>query len=83
MYKLGEVMNTEPITIEAVVHAPIAKVWQYWNDPVHIVQWAFASEDWEAQASQNDLRVGGKFSTIMAAKDKSASFEFAGEYKSC
>jgi uncharacterized protein YndB with AHSA1/START domain len=72
--------SLEPITIEAVINAPMAKVWEYWNAPEHIVQWAFASEDWEAPASSNDLRVGGKFTTTMAAKDKSASFEFEGTY---
>ena len=28
--------------------------------------------------AENDLRVGGTFKTIMAAKDKSSSFDFAG-----
>jgi uncharacterized protein YndB with AHSA1/START domain len=69
-----------PITVQTVVKAPISKVWQYWNQPEHITKWAFASDDWEAPAAENDLRVGGKFSTTMAAKDKSASFDFAGVY---
>lgn len=68
------------ITIEAVIHAPIEKVWDFWNKPEHIMKWAFASDDWEAPAATNDLRTGGKFSTTMAAKDKSASFEFGGVY---
>ncbi len=73
-------MNNTPITIQTVVNAPIEKVWEYWNNPQHITHWAFASDDWEAPAAENDLRVGGKFSTTMAAKDKSASFEFGGTY---
>ncbi len=68
------------ITIETVVNAPIEQVWEFWTQPKHIVNWAFASDDWEAPAAENDLRVGGKFSTIMAAKDKSASFDFNGVY---
>lgn len=72
--------STEAITIEAVINAPIAKVWEYWNAPEHITQWAFASDTWEAPAAQNDLRVGGNFVTTMAAKDKSARFDFGGTY---
>lgn len=71
---------TEPITIQTTINAPIEKVWQYWNEPKHITQWAFADDSWEAPAAENDLKVGGKFRTVMAAKDKSASFDFAGEY---
>jgi uncharacterized protein YndB with AHSA1/START domain len=73
-------MNKNPITVETVVKAPIEKVWEYWNKPEHIVHWAFASDDWEAPAAENDLRVGGTFKTTMAAKDKSTSFDFAGVY---
>lgn len=53
-----------------------------WNRPEHITGWAFASDDWEAPAVENDLRVGGRFKTRMAAKDKSAGFDFAGVYTS-
>lgn len=73
-------MNKNPITVEATIKAPISKVWEYWNKPEHIVKWAFAQDDWEAPAAENDLRVGGMFTTTMAAKDKSASFDFAGTY---
>lgn len=68
------------ITVQSVVKAPIEKVWESWTKPEHIVQWAFASNDWEAPAAENDLRVGGRFKTTMAAKDKSASFDFTGAY---
>lgn len=68
------------ITIEATVNAPIEKVWKYWSEPQHITKWAFASDDWHAPASENDLRTGGKFSTTMAAKDGSFSFDFGGVY---
>jgi uncharacterized protein YndB with AHSA1/START domain len=44
------------------------------------VRWAFASDDWEAPAAENDLRTGGRFKTAMAAKDKSMSFDFTGVY---
>jgi uncharacterized protein YndB with AHSA1/START domain len=68
------------ITVQTVVKAHIAKVWECWNKPEHITGWAFASDDWEAPAVENDLHVGGKFKTTMAAKDKSSSFDFTGTY---
>ena len=69
-----------PITIEVTIHAPLQKVWDCWNQPEHITQWAFASDDWHAPRAENDLRVGGNFTTVMAAKDGSAQFDFAGTY---
>jgi uncharacterized protein YndB with AHSA1/START domain len=71
-----------PITITTTVNAPIDKVWEYWNIPSHIDHWAFASDDWEAKAAENDVRIGGKFKTTMSAKDKSTSFDFEGTYTS-
>ncbi|HZY82280.1 MAG TPA: SRPBCC family protein [Cyclobacteriaceae bacterium] len=68
------------VTIEATVNAPIEKVWKYWGEPEHIKNWAFASDDWHAPQAENDLRTNGKFSTTMAAKDGSFSFEFGGVY---
>ena len=73
-------MENTAITIEAKVNAPITKVWKYWNEPEHIKQWAFAADTWHAPHAENDLRVGSKFSTTMAAKDGSASFDFWGTY---
>lgn len=69
-----------PITIETTVHAPIEKVWEYWTAPEHITGWAFASDEWEAPSAENDVREGGRFRTTMAAKDKSAGFDFTGTY---
>jgi uncharacterized protein YndB with AHSA1/START domain len=68
------------ITVQSSISAPVEKVWEFWTKPKHIVNWTFASSDWEAPAAENDVRVGGKFKTTMAAKDKSASFDFTGVY---
>jgi len=68
------------ITISAEVNAPIAKVWESWTTPAHIMQWNHASDDWHCPASSNDVRTGGKFSATMAAKDGSFSFDFNGDY---
>jgi uncharacterized protein YndB with AHSA1/START domain len=72
--------NTNAITVATTVQAPIEKVWQYWSEPAHIKNWCAASDDWHAPAAENDLRAGGKFSTTMAAKDGSFSFDFGGVY---
>jgi uncharacterized protein YndB with AHSA1/START domain len=70
----------ETVTVQTTVKAPVEKAWTYFNEPAHIMQWAFASPDWHAPKAENDLRTGGKFSTTMAAKDGSFSFEFGGVY---
>lgn len=68
------------ITIEAVVNAPVEKVWEYWNAPEHITKWAFAQNDWHAPWATNDLRVGGKLVIRMEAKDGSVGFDLEGTY---
>lgn len=70
------------ITVQSVVKAQIEKVWEFWTKPEHIVHWAFASDDWDAPAAENDLQVGGKFKTktAMVVRDKSTSFDFTGAY---
>jgi uncharacterized protein YndB with AHSA1/START domain len=73
-------MNQNTITIETVVHVPLDQAWKVWTEPKHITGWAFASDDWEAPEAENDLRVGGKSKIVMAAKDKSVSFDLIGTY---
>lgn len=68
------------ITVEASINAPIKIVWECWTSPEHITKWNNASDDWHTPYAENDLRTGGKFKSIMAAKDGSMSFDFEGEY---
>ena len=70
----------EVITVETVINANVEKVWEFWTNPEHLTHWVFASDDWHAPYADNDLRVGGKFKTTMAAKDGSFSFDFEGTY---
>ena len=70
----------EKIKIDITILAPVEKVWDYYNDPEHIVKWNFAHESWECPSSENDLRVGGKFNNRMEAKDGSFGFDFVGIY---
>jgi uncharacterized protein YndB with AHSA1/START domain len=68
------------ITVSTLVAAPIAEVWRAYTSPEDIKAWNTASPDWHTTASVVDLRVGGKFSSRMEAKDGSFGFDFAGEY---
>ena len=68
------------ITVSTVVAAPLSDVWHAYTTPEDIVIWNTASPDWHTSASSVDLRVGGKFSSRMEAKDGSLGFDFAGEY---
>ena len=68
------------ITVKTTVHAPIEKVWEYWNEPEHMTKWSHASDDWHTPYAENDLRVGGKFVARMEAKDGSFGFDFGGVY---
>ena len=75
-----ETANKTIITIETTVNAPVAKVWESWSKPEHITKWNAASDDWHTPRAENDLRVGGKFSARMEAKDGSFGFDFGGVY---
>lgn len=75
-----EISEPTKVTVQAVVEAPIEKVWRYWTEPEHITKWNQASEDWHAPRAENDLRVGGTFLTRMEAKDGSMGFDFGGVY---
>ena len=68
------------ITISAHVNKPVAHAWRIWTDPVHIMQWNAASNDWHCPKASNDLRPGGAFNYTMAARDGSFSFGFEGVY---
>jgi len=73
-------MKPTRITIEATIDAPVKKAWTYWIEPDHITNWNFASDDWCCPRAENDLKVGGKYSTRMEAKDGSAGFDFEAIY---
>jgi len=70
----------EIITIQALVNAPVEKVWAYWSEPEHIMKWNNASDDWHTTSATNDLRVGGQFSSRMEARNGSFGFDFGGVY---
>lgn len=69
-----------PITLERTVASPLERVWGLWTEPEHIRNWCHASDDWHAPEAENDVRIGGRFRTAMAARDGSAQFDFTGVY---
>jgi uncharacterized protein YndB with AHSA1/START domain len=72
-------MNSK-ITIEAIVEANVEKTWEAYTHPTHITQWNFADSSWHCPHAENDLRVEGKYSARMEAKDGSFGFDFEGIY---
>lgn len=76
-----ETSTKTTITVQTTIQAPVEKVWQCWTAPEHITKWCQASPEWHAPKATNDLRKDGKFSTTMAARDGSMSFDFEGVYQ--
>ena len=68
------------ITVSVLVEAPLERVWECWTLPEHITKWNHASDDWECPVAENALRVDGRFSARMQAKDGSEGFDFGGTY---
>ena len=73
-------MEATKITIHATISAGIQKVWNYYTQPEHITKWNFASPDWHCPSASNDMRIGGKHTARMEAKDGSFGFEFEATY---
>ena len=76
-----ETSKKKLIKTETIVAATIEKVWNFWTNPEHIIQWNNASDDWHTPKAENDLSINGKFIYHMEAKDNSAAFNFEGTYK--
>jgi len=68
------------LVAETEINAPIAKVWELWNNPEDIKQWNTPGADWHTTHAENDLRPGGRFLYVMEIKDNSFSFNFQGTY---
>ena len=75
-----ETIEKTMITVEQIINAPVAKVWDYWTKPEHITKWCNASDDWHTPRAENDVRPGGSFVSRMEAKDGSMGFDFGGVY---
>ncbi len=74
-------MSRQQITIDTMIAADIARVWDAFTTPADITHWNFASDDWCCPHAQVDLRVGGSYKARIEAKDDSVGFDFEGVYK--
>jgi uncharacterized protein YndB with AHSA1/START domain len=70
----------QKLRVEAVIAAPIAKVWHDYTSADAIKKWNAASDDWHTTRADVDLRIGGAFNFRMEARDGSMGFDFAGTY---
>lgn len=80
LHIVKELAEETMVKIDALINAPVEKIWDCWTKPEHITKWCQASEDWFAPRATNDLRVGGKFTTRMEARDGTMGFDFEGIY---
>ena len=72
-------MNNK-ITVSATINADVKKVWDYYTNPIHIINWNFAEPSWHCPTATNDLKVGGTYKARMEAKDGSSGFDFEAIY---
>lgn len=69
------------LTVSVTVNAPLEKVWDCMWNPIHIVHWCFAQDDWHCPSAVGETpKVGGVFTNTFAAKDGSFSFDLAAKF---
>jgi uncharacterized protein YndB with AHSA1/START domain len=73
-------MTEQKISIKASISADKQKVWDYYTQPEHIINWNFAHPSWHCPSASNDMRVGGRYIARMEARDGSFGFDFDAVY---
>ncbi len=71
---------SDELTVKSLINADEKKVWEFYTQPAHIVGWNFADPSWSCPSATNDMRIGGKLSARMEARDGSVGFDFVGTY---
>ena len=56
------------LMIERIIDVPAEQVWQMWTTPEKLMPW-FCPRPWKTIACEIDLRVGGKFHTVMQSPE--------------
>ena len=69
-------MKHSTITVQATINAAADKVWDYYNNPIHIVHWNFADPSWHCPSAENNMTIGGTYKARMEARDGSFGFDF-------
>lgn len=70
----------QKLTVTTEINKRIDEVWEFFNNPKHMINWNFAHESWECPSAKNDLKVNGKLEVRMQAKDGSFGFDLVGTY---
>lgn len=73
-------MSSSKITVRAIIDSDAKKVWDYYTNPKHIINWNFADPSWHCPKAENDMRIGGTYKARMEAKDGSFGFDFEAIY---
>jgi uncharacterized protein YndB with AHSA1/START domain len=73
-------MTEQKIIIKASISADKQKVWNYYTQPEHIINWNFAHPSWHCPTASNDMKVGGRYIARMEARDGSFGFDFDAVY---
>jgi uncharacterized protein YndB with AHSA1/START domain len=68
------------ITVSTTIKNSIEKVWEYFTNPTHIINWYFAHPSWHCPKASNDVTLNGTFNFRMEARDESEGFDFEGIY---
>ena len=64
------------ISVNATINATLKKVWDFYTNPLHIINWNFADPSWHCPKADNNMQVGGIYKARMEARDGSAGFDF-------
>jgi uncharacterized protein YndB with AHSA1/START domain len=70
----------EKVKVTAAINAETKKVWNYYTNPKHIVNWNFADPSWHCPSATNEMNLGGTYKARMEAKDGSFGFDFEAIY---
>lgn len=69
------------IEVSVSVQTSVEKVWEFFTDPKHVVNWNFANDEWHCPRAESDFRVGGEFVYRMEAKSGEMGFDFGGVFE--
>lgn len=70
----------DSITLKITILENVEKVWSYYTEPGHIVEWNFEDRSWHCTKAENDLRVGGSFNYRIESKKEDFGSDFSGFY---
>jgi len=68
------------ILVETSIKSSRERAWDLMFNPIHIMKWNAASDDWHTTFADVDLRVGGTLIYHMASKDGKYGFDFSGTF---